>query len=65
MAGAGVLAIGGALVAFGAAEVVGLGVEEVVEDLFDGLADFAVEVVFDFSGVEGEDSLQILATLVR
>jgi len=45
-------AVGGALVSLGAAELVGLGVQQHVEGLFDGPADLFVEVAVDPLGID-------------
>jgi hypothetical protein len=52
VAGAGVEPVGGALVTLGAAEFVGLGVEEGIEGLLHGVADDAVQVLVDLLVVD-------------
>jgi site-specific DNA recombinase len=54
-AGAGVEAVGGALVAPGVAEAVGLGVEQGVEGLLDRVADDRVQVLVELALVEAND----------
>jgi hypothetical protein len=54
-AGTGIDAVGAALVALGAAKVVGLGVEQGVEGLLDRGADDAVEVLLELALVDAQD----------
>ena len=61
----GVQTVGRTLVALGSAEFVGLGVEHVVKDVLDRLANFDIQVRFHFPRVEREDSLQVLPPFGR